>query len=156
MQFSTLPLLLAALPLALATPQYGDSTNDATTASSSTTTATSGAAGATHTVTVGNGELAFNPSSLTANVGDKVEFQFYPKTHSVAQAAFAKPCQPLNTTSFFSGGFTTASGVNNTVFTITVENETPIWYYCGYPGHCGQGMVGAINPTYVLAPLPRK
>jgi plastocyanin len=147
MQFSTFPLLLAALPLALATPQYGDTNADASTTSSAAATQTSSGSSATHTVTVGNGALAFDPPSLTANPGEKVEFHFYPKTHSVAQASFAKPCVPLNSTSFFSGGFTTASGVNSSVFTITVEDETPIWYYCGYPGHCGAGMVGAINPT---------
>lgn len=32
------------------------------------------------------------------------------------------------------------------VFTITINDTTPIWYYCDHIGHCQAGMVGVINP----------
>jgi plastocyanin len=64
-------------------------------------------------VTVGqNGALAFSPNSIVAAVGSQVEFIYFPPTHSVVQAAFDAPCQPINDTGFFSGSFTTSSGPN--------------------------------------------
>jgi plastocyanin len=93
--------------------------------------------------------LTFSPSTATVAVGDKVTFKFYPPIHSVAQGSFESPCQPLSNDSFFSGGFvTTDSKGNATTFTITVNDTQPIYYYCAFPGHCGQGMVGIINPPY--------
>lgn len=105
----------------------------------------SAAAAAKHVVKVGDGGLTFSPESTTAAVGDTVEFHFYPMAHSVAQSSFAKPCEPLNSTSFFSGPVAVSSGVSDKVFTVTVENETPIWFYCATGDHCQEGMVGAIN-----------
>jgi plastocyanin len=145
----TLPLLLSLLPLALA--QYGNSGSAASTTASSAgaaTTTASAVQGVT-TVKVSNakGDLTFTPDNFTAPVGQVIEFLFYPATHSVAQAAFATPCEPLaNDTGFFSGAFSTSSGTNADVFTITVNDTKPIWFYCGYPSHCEAGMVGVINP----------
>jgi len=142
MHFSTTSFLLAALPFTLA----------ATTASSSTvassTTSTS-PSDPTHTILVGNanGDLTFSPNVTTADVNTTLEFHFFPNTHSVAQAAFASPC---NGSGFFSGPITTTSKDGNAteVFSVVVNNTTPIWFYCGYPGHCEKGMVGAVNvPT---------
>jgi len=120
----TSALLLAALPVVFA--QYGDSDSgsDSTSSSSVAATTTASATSGIATVTVGQGgNLAFSPNSLTAAVGSVVEFQFYPKTHSVAQAAFATPCEPLaNNTGFFSGGFQTTGTVNETVFAITIND----------------------------------
>ncbi|KAF7549913.1 hypothetical protein G7Z17_g6070 [Cylindrodendrum hubeiense] len=105
----------------------------------------SAVAAAKHVVKVGDGGLTFDPESTTAAVGDTVEFHFYPMAHSVAQSSFAAPCEPLNSTSFFSGPVAVSSGVSDTVFTVTIENEDPIWYYCATGSHCQSGMVGAIN-----------
>ena len=86
-------LALALLPLALA--QYGPAAGGQTTSSSAT--ATSSAASATsssstvHSVAVGNGGLLFQPDSVTAKMGETIEFHFYPKNHSVAQSSFASP-----------------------------------------------------------------
>jgi len=146
----TSALLLAVLPVALA--QYGGggggSGSGSTTSSSGPTSTASAVAGVTTVkVSNANGDLAFTPDSFTAPVGQVIEFLFYPQTHSVAQAAFATPCEPLaNNTGFFSGGFSTTSGTNADVFTVTINNTSPIWFYCGYPGHCEAGMVGVINP----------
>ena len=49
----------------------------------------------TITIGVGEGGLVFNPDSVTADVGDQLDFHFYPKNHSVVQSAFSSPCLPL-------------------------------------------------------------
>jgi len=147
----TSAFLLSLLPVVLA--QYGG--GDSGSASSSTSaaapaTSTAATPDGVQVVHVSNlkGDLTFTPDSFNASVGSKVEFLFYPQTHSVAQASFAEPCVPLaNNTGFFSGGITTSSGANTEkTFTITVNDTKPIWFYCGFPGHCEAGMVGVINP----------
>ena len=43
-------------------------------------------------VTVGaNAQLVFSPNIVTAGVGDKVNFHFFPKNHSVSQSTFGAP-----------------------------------------------------------------
>jgi plastocyanin len=94
------------------------------------------------------GSLAFNPSNLTAAEGDTVTFHFWPKNHSVAQAAFDSPCQPL-ANGFWSGFVPTTSteALANTTFTYEVKNASaPVWFYCTQGKHCQNGMVGVINP----------
>jgi len=121
---STLISALAALPLALAV---------------------------THDVTVGAaGMLEYNPSFITAMQGDIVQFTFMPKNHTVTQSSFAAPCVPL------SGGITSgfmpvaADATSFPTFSLTVTNATtPLWFHCEQTGHCGKGMVFAIN-----APAP--
>ncbi|KAK7431781.1 hypothetical protein QQZ08_001721 [Neonectria magnoliae] len=134
-------LTLSALGSVLA--QYGDggSKTTATAAASSSTSSVDGV----HVVKVGDGGLTFDPEELKASVGDVVEFHFYPQAHSVAQSSFDAPCEPLNTTSFFSGPVAVSSGVSDTVFSVTIENDLPIWYYCATAKHCQGGMVGVIN-----------
>ncbi|KAF4342506.1 extracellular serine-rich [Fusarium beomiforme] len=103
---------------------------------------------AVHVVKVGENGLNFTPAQTTAKVGDTVEFRFYEGFHSVAQSSFAKPCEPINSTAFFSGDQNVKDKVSDKVFTIEVKSEDPIWYYCAVQGHCQGGMVGAINaPT---------
>ena len=147
MQFSILPIF-SFIPLTLA--QYGGGSGSTTTSTSSSAapaTTTSSSSTSIQTVTVGNGALAFSPNSFTAAVGSQVEFVFFPPTHSVAQSSFASPCTPLNNgTGFFSGEMTTATGENANVFTVTINDTNPIWFYCTFPGHCESGMGGVINP----------
>lgn len=114
-------------------------------------------------VTVGaDSKLQFNPSNIVAPVGTQVEFSFYPKVcdltwscqagltwiqnHSVIQSSFANPCHPLDG-GFFSGFVPTKNSPSGTTFTITVQNASPIWIYCGQTtgNHCQSGMVAAIN-----------
>jgi plastocyanin len=102
-------------------------------------------------VAVGRNGTTFSPEEITAEEGDVVWFKFWPKSHSVAQAAFDRPCEPLD------GGFW--SGYVNTTdtekaaelnFMYTVTNASaPVWFYCTRGDHCQQGMVGVINPPYV-------
>jgi plastocyanin len=100
---------------------------------------------AVHVVKVGENGLNFTPAQTSAKVGDTVEFHFYEGFHSVAQSSFAKPCEPINSTAFFSGDQNVKTKVSDKVFTIEVKTEDPIWYYCAVQGHCQGGMVGAIN-----------
>ena len=98
------------------------------------------------------GDLTFEPNNLTAPVGSVVQFQFYPKNHSVVQAAFSNPCEPINNvmsnvTGFFSGYMpTTLDAKMKPGFTIPIMDSKPIWYYCSQEKHCQAGMVGVINP----------
>ncbi|KAF1811735.1 Cupredoxin [Eremomyces bilateralis CBS 781.70] len=106
-----------------------------------------------HVVQAGgaNGELTFSPNEIKANPGDLVQFQFWPKNHSVAQSNFANPCIPLqqsvqNTTSAFYSGFMPTTEQGKLVYTIPVTDTKPIWFYCSQGKHCQGGMVGAVNP----------
>ncbi|KAK9367390.1 Cupredoxin [Lipomyces kononenkoae] len=105
-----------------------------------------------HDVAVGQGGLTYNPSSVTAAVGDYVRFTFFTGPHGVAQAAFDSPCVPLASPSsgdndvFFSG-IQTPSGSTNPTFIIKVNSTDPLFFYCPVDSHCQFGMVGVINPT---------
>jgi plastocyanin len=58
----------------------------------------------THVVTVGaGGKDVFEPDTVTAAVGDKVQFNFAFLGHSVSASAFDGPCKPVADTTFFSG-----------------------------------------------------
>ena len=46
-------------------------------------------------ISVGKGGLVFNPEIVTADVGDLLQFSYYPLNHSVAQGSLSAPCQPL-------------------------------------------------------------
>jgi len=121
------------------------------------TTASSGAPTSTgsvdHKVVVGGtGVLAYNPSNITAQVGDTVTFEFHQVNHTVTQSSFNTPCRALSLTSttgavgFDSGFNPVASGATTfPTYTITVNSTAPIWAYCRQANHCGQGMVFSIN-----------
>ncbi|KAK4446999.1 hypothetical protein QBC34DRAFT_440500 [Podospora aff. communis PSN243] len=96
-------------------------------------------------IAVGKDGLVFSPSSVTAAMGDVIEYQFFPPTHSVIMGDFNNPCMPAATGGFFSGGFTTSNGQNSNVFQVTVNTTDPIFFYCGFPTHCESGMSGVIN-----------
>ncbi|RAQ47363.1 extracellular serine-rich protein [Aspergillus flavus] len=123
-----------------------DSTATSNTSSSTSTAMGTASPSAVQTVDVGEHGFSFDPDTLKVAPGGKVEFHFYPGNHSVAQASFSKPCHPMNDSSFFSGFIAPTTGESDTVFTVTVNDTKPIWYYCGQVGHCQAGMVGVINP----------
>lgn len=41
--------------------------------------------------------------------------------------------------------FVPANATDFPTWSIQVTQTTPFWFYCQQKGHCGQGMVGAIN-----------
>lgn len=56
--------------------------------------------GADHRVVVGGtGLLSFNPTTVVAQPGDTVTFEFHQKNHTATQSTFADPCKPMT------GGF---------------------------------------------------
>ncbi|PMD54855.1 Cupredoxin [Hyaloscypha bicolor E] len=92
------------------------------------------------------GALTFVPNDIKANVGDSIEFSFFPKNHSVTQSSFADPCHPL-AGGFFSTFIPTNSSESSETFTIVVNDTKPIWIYCAQTvkSHCQSGMVASIN-----------
>ncbi|KAK3683623.1 hypothetical protein B0T22DRAFT_443644 [Podospora appendiculata] len=112
-------------------------------------TGTVAATGATHSVVVGGSQgLSFNPTEITAAIGDTVIFTFMSQNHTATQSAFAEPCKAL------AGGMDSGfqANVNNTVnpppqVAMQVMVSTPLWFYCRQKGHCGKGMTFSINPT---------
>jgi plastocyanin len=105
---------------------------------------------ADHIVRVGGmtaSDLVFIPNNVTAAEGDTVTFKFWPKNHSIAQATFAKPCEPMSN-GFWSGYVpttdTTKAAAMSYSFKVTNASQ-PIWFYCTQGQHCQAGMVGGIN-----------
>ncbi|PBP23987.1 extracellular serine-rich protein [Diplocarpon rosae] len=124
------------------------------------TSSTSSAPAATHSVNVGATGHHFTPDSLTANVGDIVEFRFYPLNHSVARAEYKYPCIPYELTDAGKQGFWSGFEPINVVlsnysndapqppiFSLLINDTDPIFFYCSAPGACEDGMVGVINPN---------
>ena len=96
-------LILFFLPAIHAQYGNGPSSSTETTMDTSASPTPTSSSGAVHTVDVGEDGFTYDPDTVTAAAGDKVEFHFYPGDHSVVQAAFANPCEPLNDSSVFSG-----------------------------------------------------
>ncbi|KAF1986388.1 Cupredoxin [Aulographum hederae CBS 113979] len=122
-------------------------------AAGSPTQSAAGGMTTVHVIKAGNeaGELVFAPNNIQANVGDMVQFQFYPKNHSVVMSNFAQPCVPIqqsdpaNAANAFFSGFVPTTEMGRLTYTIQVTSPKPIWFYCSQGKHCQAGMVGAIN-----------
>ena len=99
-------LIPTAVSLSLLTlvsaQNYGNSGKSSTSASAAATTTASAVSGV-HTIAVGQDGLTYTPNTLTANVGDQVQFNFASSGHSVAESTFAAPCQPANGSAFWTG-----------------------------------------------------
>lgn len=101
----------------------------------------------THKVIVGGPNLlTYQPSSVEAAVGDVVEFDFLEKNHTVTQSTFDTPCvfNPAGVKSGFRPNPENILGKE--VFTFTVADVKPKWFFCAQAKHCQAGMVFAINP----------
>jgi plastocyanin len=84
---------------------------------------------------------------VDAQPGDTIFFTFQQKNHTVTQSTFDSPCQP--SAGGFDSGFMPVAAGSTGPFPgaqLTVHDTTPIWAYCRQSGHCGQGMVFAVNP----------
>ncbi|KAJ6268389.1 hypothetical protein PSV08DRAFT_249712 [Bipolaris maydis] len=108
----------------------------------------------THTIQVGLADHKFRPEATMANVGDTVEFAFYPLNHSVVRAEYGFPCIPYEMTGASKIGFFSDFHPVDTVlsspptYRIVINDTDPIFFYCSAPGSCiNYGMVGAINPN---------
>ncbi|KAF7893242.1 uncharacterized protein EAF02_000780 [Botrytis sinoallii] len=131
-QFSTIALMAASLVAGV--PTQAPSAADAK----------------VHTVVVGSSNtslLLFTPQEITAKPGDKVEFQFHERNHTVTQSAFDSPCQPM-ANAIHSGFVPTAANQSMiTTFTMTVNSTAPMFMYCAQGKHCQAGMVLTINAS---------
>ncbi|KAJ9667148.1 hypothetical protein H2201_002668 [Coniosporium apollinis] len=142
---------------AVATTHPGESAK----ASASATSAAASAYQTYHAVQVGtaDGALVFSPDNIKAKIGDVVQFQFRPMSHSVVQSTFDQPCMPIRnvmpnaTDAFFSGFMPTNytgpnGGSEQLIFDVYIADTKPKWFYCSRGRHCQGGMVGVINaPT---------
>ncbi|KAH0538438.1 hypothetical protein FGG08_004986 [Glutinoglossum americanum] len=94
------------------------------------------------------GNTVFEPDNLQVPAGSLVQFQFWPKNHSVVRSSFDQPCVPIEQSTpgshgFFSGFMPIQQSLG--IFTIMVNDTKPIWFYCSQAKHCQNGMVGVIN-----------
>lgn len=85
--------------------------------------ATSSAPAQTHTISVGI-DHKFKPDVTQAEIGDIINFQFFPPNHSVVRAEYEFPCIPYEMTGrgkigFFSG-FRPVDAVLNNVSGVTI------------------------------------
>ncbi len=105
---------------------------------------------ATHRVIAGFNGLHFEPENIVAEVGDLVEVHFNPMNHSFVQSSFAKPCVPINDDAIFSGFMPTMQGEAPNVFTITIKDKSPLWFYCAQTAksHCQSGMSMVVNQNF--------
>jgi len=110
---------------------------------------------ATHTVVVGGltpvatgmaAVLGYRPESITAAMGDVVEFQFMQKNHTATQSTFAEPCKAM-AGGMDSGFMPNPDGKAGVTWNMTVSTTDPLWFYCkqAQGEHCGKGMVFSIN-----------
>ncbi|CAO2652889.1 Nn.00g023000.m01.CDS01 [Neocucurbitaria sp. VM-36] len=123
--------------------------------SSSTTTqpsTTSSASAQTHTIQVGLADHKFRPEVTKAEIGDTVEFRFYPANHSVVRAEYGFPCIPYEMTGPDKQGFFTGFHAVDKVledppkYSLIINDTDPVFFYCSAPGSClTYGMVAAIN-----------
>ncbi|KKY15781.1 putative serine-threonine rich [Phaeomoniella chlamydospora] len=101
-----------------------------------------------HQVIVGgDAGLVYTPDSISAAVGDMVQFVFMAQNHTVTQSSFTSPCV---SSKGLDSGF--VANANNSIspapyLVFQVQTADPIWMYCRQTGHCGQGMTFSINPT---------
>ncbi|KAL1879381.1 hypothetical protein VTK73DRAFT_7018 [Phialemonium thermophilum] len=137
-------------PPGLTSVAGGNAGNAATVTAAPAASGTVAGTGATHTVTVGGpaAGLSFQPSEISANIGDTVIFTFLSANHTATQSAFDKPCEAL------AGGMDSGfqPNPNNSVnpppqVAMQVMVSTPLWFFCKQTGHCGKGMTFSINPT---------
>lgn len=96
----------------------------------------------------GSAGLVYTPDSITADVGDMVQFNFMSENHTVTQSSFNTPCEKL--ANGVDSGFMPNPGNSLNpppMMMFQVNTTQPIWMYCRQKGHCGKGMVFSINPT---------
>ncbi|KAL8397284.1 hypothetical protein RB594_004125 [Gaeumannomyces avenae] len=154
MQFST--IALAALSVFVGVEAQG---GNGTGNGNGTRTGGGNGAGAgggqvrTVSVIVGRNGTTFQPNNIRAAVGDAVQFQFMGGNHTVTQSTFDNPCSPINNfvknvTGVHSGyvPFAASAAMGQVpVYTIMINNTTPMWLYCAQAKHCQNGMVMVIN-----------
>ncbi|UZP41476.1 hypothetical protein NXS19_009292 [Fusarium pseudograminearum] len=144
---------LIALVATLATV-WAQSTEDATATAEETASGTSTAAEKTHTVNVGASGHKFTPAELDADVGDIIEWRFYPTDHWVIRGDYENPCIPYEYIDYNRKGFSSGTQKVQAItedaprFRVRVNDTKPFVFYCGAPGSCvNYKMMGIVNPS---------
>lgn len=145
---------LLALAAALASVWAQTTTDEATATAEESATGTASGGVTTHTVNVGASGHKFTPNKVKADVGDIIEWRFYPSNHWVIRGDYENPCIPYEYVDLNRKGF--SSGTQNVQaitddgprFRVRVNNTDPIFFYCGAPGSCVRyHMMGVVNPS---------
>jgi len=68
--------------------------------------------------------LGYSPESITANVGDSVQFVFMQKNHTATQSTFADPCKAM-AGGKDSGFMPNPEGKAGVTFNVTVDVADP-------------------------------
>ncbi|CAK7227973.1 hypothetical protein SEUCBS140593_006757 [Sporothrix eucalyptigena] len=124
------------------------STISTTTSPSSSTSLTSTTPASTISIAVGESGLSFTPNTVSAAVGDVLEFSFYPRNHSVALGTWDQACVPAASGGFFSGFIPLDNNASHlATFQVTVDTFNPMVFYCSAGRHCQEGMFGVVNPA---------
>ncbi|KAL0632259.1 hypothetical protein Q9L58_008858 [Maublancomyces gigas] len=130
-----------------ASPPASPPTSTSTVTPTPSSTSSPTAAPVTHKVVVGGpGLLTYVPSSVEAAAGDIIEFDFLARNHTLTQSSFDTPCSASagGVDSGFRPNIENVAGKQ--IFTYTVTNTSPAWFFCGQGTHCKAGMVFAVNP----------
>ncbi|KAG6846237.1 hypothetical protein H0H93_015124, partial [Arthromyces matolae] len=99
--------------------------------------------------TTNDATTVFQPSSVIAQKGDIVTFNFTNGNHTATQSTFAAPCVPIHDTNVTINGFDSSfrnAGNEQAITTLQVtidDSNDPIWFY-DY-NTCSKGGVGVIN-----------
>ncbi|PVH90696.1 hypothetical protein DM02DRAFT_483865, partial [Periconia macrospinosa] len=98
-------------------------------------------------VTVGaGGALKFSPSSIDADVGTMISFNFLALNHTLTQSSLSHPCKAGGK---FDTGFKQFNPQNiSGEFVVLYEilSTEPQWFFCAQTSHCRSGMVFSVNP----------
>ncbi|RDB25486.1 hypothetical protein Hypma_007603 [Hypsizygus marmoreus] len=99
--------------------------------------------------TTNDATKVFQPTTVTAQNGDTVFFNFTQGNHTVTQSTFASPCIPAHETNVTINGFDSSfrnagagTAITNLEYTVT-DSSTTVWFYDS--NTCARGGVGAIN-----------
>ncbi|KAH6882843.1 hypothetical protein BKA58DRAFT_434603 [Alternaria rosae] len=98
-------------------------------------------------VIVGGPQDTFIPNTITAAVGDIVQFQFSNGNHTVTQSTADTACTPMDG-GVHSGHIPFEDGQTDVgTFNMPVTSADPMFLYCATGPHCQEGQVMMINPA---------
>ncbi|KAF2855644.1 hypothetical protein T440DRAFT_159441 [Plenodomus tracheiphilus IPT5] len=99
-------------------------------------------------IIVGGPQDTFVPNSITAAVGDILQFQFSNGNHTVTQSTLDAACAPIaDGTGVHSGHIPFADGQTEVgTFNMPVLSAESMFLYCATGPHCQNGQVMVVNP----------
>ncbi|CAN9308062.1 unnamed protein product [Alternaria alternata] len=98
-------------------------------------------------VIVGGPQDTFIPNTVTAAVGDIIQFQFSNGNHTVTQSTADTACTPMEG-GIHSGHIPFQDGQTDVgTFNMPVTSADPMFLYCATGPHCQEGQVMMVNPA---------